>query len=56
MSYVKEECFCWNCYEDTPHLCSYDTHERDSSMDHFICQVCEWEYDGISGKYREPYA
>jgi hypothetical protein len=48
------EMFCPNCNEDTPQIVTYDTHERDSSNDHFIYQVCEWEYFGITGKYEPP--
>jgi hypothetical protein len=53
--FTNEEHFCTHCQEYTPHDGNYSDHERDSSMDLFICRVCEWEYDGMSGKYREPW-
>ncbi len=52
--YEKDEWYCTNCDERTEHLCSYSTHERDSSADHFICQQCKWEYRGITGTYSKP--
>ena len=47
--------YCTNCEKETDHLARFTTHERDASSDHFICQVCKWEYDGYSGKYNPPY-
>lgn len=54
MRFENEEHFCQNCREDTPHSGNYSDHERDSTADWFVCQICFWEYSGWDGKYHEP--
>lgn len=46
--------YCPNCKKETDHLARFTDHERDTSADHFICQVCKWEYSGVTGKYEPP--
>lgn len=54
IKYAIDEHFCTNCNDYTLHKCIYSTHERDSSGDHFICNICKWEYSGYSGIYSKP--
>lgn len=55
MDYVEEtDCYCEHCDDYTTQLRKYDTHERDSSHDCFICLVCKWEYNGYNGKWEAP--
>ena len=51
---VIDERYCDNCDDFTMQSCIDSTHERDSSADWRKCLVCEFEYDGISGKYYKP--
>ena len=47
--------YCWNCKKETDHLARFSDHERDSSSDHYICQVCKWEDSGMTGEYEPPW-
>lgn len=53
--YVFDEHYCDHCEDYTMHKCRYDDHERDSSGDWFVCQICKWEYSGLTGKYEPPF-
>lgn len=54
LGHYKDERFCDHCDADTSHWCRDSTHERDSSGDWRECQVCYWEYSGMTGKYSPP--
>lgn len=49
-----DEAYCHHCDKDTPHEIHDSGHERDSSGDWRICQVCKWYYSGYTGEYHEP--
>ena len=52
-----EECefYCSHCDEYTIQRCWFSGHERDSTGDYRKCTQCGWEYNGFTGKYKEPY-
>lgn len=52
--YEVDEMWCGHCDNDTIHICRYDTHERDSTQNFFVCTECRWAYHGLSGKYDKP--
>jgi len=49
-----DKLYCTHCHAYTNHQCEYDTHERDSSQDYFVCMICGWYYTGFTGKYHPP--
>jgi ribosomal protein L44E len=51
----KDEMYCPHCEKYTSHRVKWGGHERDSSQDNMICQICKWEYNGYTGEYEEPY-
>lgn len=54
MEFVEEnDCWCDNCDDYTTQLRKYDTHERDSSHNHFVCLKCKWECFGSSDVWRD---